>query len=135
MVDSLETVREAPTIGTKGYQRVKRNLAISRRYLPFLPTTVPSTFFSHLPLWQSVASIRMQTVKGLRPDTFYHGTSIEAALAIQAYGFDVARAGTNAGALLGLGVYCTTTLKKAMDYAKGNLAGGIIFELRVDLGR
>jgi len=26
-------------------------------------------------------------------------------------------------------------LEKAMDYAKGNLAGGIIFELRVDLGR
>ena len=77
----------------------------------------------------------MQTVKGLRPDTFYLGISIEAALAIQAYGFDVARAGTNAGALLGLGVYCTTTLEKAMDYAKGNPAGGIIFELRVDLGR
>ena len=49
----------------------------------------------------------METAKGLRPDNFYHGTSI--ALAIQAYGLDVSQAGTNAGALLGPGVYCTTT--------------------------
>jgi len=77
----------------------------------------------------------METAKGLRPDTFYHGTSIEAALEIQEYGFDVSRAGTNAGSLLGPGVYCTTTLEKAMDYAKGNPASGIIFELRADLGR
>jgi len=76
----------------------------------------------------------METSKGLRPDTFYHGTSIEAALAVQAYWFDVSRAGTNAGALLGPGVYCTT-LEKAMEYAKGNPAGGIIFEMRADLGR
>ena len=72
---------------------------------------------------------------GKRPDTFYHGTSIEAALKIQAYGFDVALSGSNAGALLGPGVYCTTTLKKAMDYAEGKEAGGIIFELQADLGR
>lgn len=77
----------------------------------------------------------MEKAKGLRPDTFYHGTSIEAALRIQVTGFDVSRAGTNAGALLGPGIYCTTTLEKAMDYAKGKPAGGIIFELRVDLGR
>jgi len=38
------------------------------------------------------------------------------------------------GALLGPGVYCTT-VEKAMDYAKGDPAGGIIFELRADLGR
>jgi len=71
----------------------------------------------------------------LRPSTFYHGTSVEAALSIQQKGFDPERSGSNAGALLGKGVYCTTTLEKAMDYAKKNPAGGIIFELRIDLGR
>ena len=49
-----------------------------------------------------------------RPTIFYHGTSVEAALAIQEKGFDPERSGTNAGALLGKGVYCTTTLEKAM---------------------
>ena len=38
------------------------------------------------------------------------------------------------GALLGKGVYCTTTLDKAMNYAKKKPASGIIFELRIDLG-
>ena len=85
------------------------------------------------------ASAASLSTMGPGPGTFYHGTSIEAALAIQATGFDATRASTNAGALLGPGVYCTTTLEKAMDYAKGlrtrNPAGGIIFELQADLGR
>ena len=70
-----------------------------------------------------------------RPTTFYHGTSPEAALSIQTNGFDPERSGSNAGALLGKGVYCTTTLEKAMHYAKRKAAQGIIFELRIDLGR
>ena len=66
--------------------------------------------------------------------SLYHGTSIDAALKIQAHGFDVALSGSNAGALLGPGVYCTTTLKKAMKYTKKKPLGGIIFELRTNLG-
>ena len=70
----------------------------------------------------------------------YHGTSIEAALAIQSGGFRVDLSGTNAGAMLGDGVYCTTTLEKALNYAKGlpgkpNPHGGVVFVLEVDLGR
>lgn len=64
-----------------------------------------------------------------RPTTFYHGT---AALSIQANGFDPERSGSNAGALLGKGVHYTTTLEKAMHYAKRKPAQGIIFELRID---
>ena len=33
---------------------------------------------------------------------FYHGTSVEAAMSIQAAGFDVSRTGSNAGAMLGV---------------------------------
>jgi len=83
---------------------------------------------------ETKAASAQETI-GQRPDTFYHGTSIEDALKIQAYGFDVALSRSNAGALLGLGVYCTTTLKKAMDYVEGKEADGIIFELQADLGR
>lgn len=39
------------------------------------------------------------------PTRFYHGTSLEAALAIQQHGFRVDLAGSNAGASLGAGVY------------------------------
>ena len=69
-----------------------------------------------------------------RPDVFYHGTNVEAALLIQAGGFRADLSGTNAGARLGPGVYCTTTLQKAMQYCKGP-HGGIVFELQVDLGK
>ena len=70
----------------------------------------------------------------------YHGTSIEAALAIQSGGFRVDLSGSNAGAMLGDGVYCTTTLLKALNYAAGNPYdpnphGGVVFRLEVDLGR
>ena len=67
---------------------------------------------------------------GSRPDTFYHATSEENALAIQERGF-VIPAGN--GGLLGRGVYCTSTLAKAMDYLKGP-HGGVILELKIDLG-
>ena len=68
-----------------------------------------------------------------RPTTFYHGTSVAAALSIQEHGFDPDRYGRNGR--LGKGVYCTTTLEKAMGYARTRPAKGIIFELRVDLGK
>ena len=71
----------------------------------------------------------------MAPGKFYHGTSIEAALSIQKDGFDPGRSGSNAGALLGKGVYCTTTLAKALHYANTRPARGIIFELEIDLGR
>jgi hypothetical protein len=69
------------------------------------------------------------------PRSFYHGTSIEAAFKIQETGFRVDLAGSNAGALLGPGVYCTTTMDKALHYAKQHPQQGVLFELEVDLGR
>ena len=54
-----------------------------------------------------------------RPTEFYHGTSLESILAIQATGFRLDLAGSNAGAALDSGVYITTTLEKALNYAKG----------------
>ena len=69
--------------------------------------------------------------RSLRPHTFYHGTNLKAALAIQETGF---RVPTGPGGCLGPGVYCTTTLKKAFDYLDCE-HGGIVFELEVDLGR
>jgi hypothetical protein len=67
------------------------------------------------------------------PRTFYHGTpALGNVLAIQRAGFDVGRSGANAGQMLGAGVYVTTSLKKAMNYAR---EGGAVFRLKVDLGR
>ena len=66
---------------------------------------------------------------------FYHGTSLEAALAIQSTGFRVDLSGTNAGAMLGDGVYITTTLEKALNYAKVKPHSGAIFKLQVKLGK
>jgi len=68
---------------------------------------------------------------GTRPKNFYHGTDEEAARQIQEQGFKV---GLGAGGLLGRGVYCTATLDKALEYAKGP-HGGIVLELEVDLGK
>jgi hypothetical protein len=59
---------------------------------------------------------------------------LEAALNIQKVGFDVARSGSNAGAMLGRGLYVTSTLEKAMNYAKRMPCQGAIFELKVQLG-
>ena len=69
------------------------------------------------------------------PREFYHGTSLEAALAIQRDGFNVELSGSNAGAMLGDGLYITTTLEKALNYAKPKPNAGAIFRLQVDLGR
>jgi len=67
------------------------------------------------------------------PRIFYHGTpALENVLAIQSRGFDVGRSGANAGQMLGAGVYVTTSLEKAMNYAR---EGGAVFRLEVDLGR
>jgi hypothetical protein len=66
----------------------------------------------------------------------YHATSLKAALCIQAEGFRVPNGPSQqkAGALLGPGVYASTTLQKAMKYCDGP-EGGIVFELAVDLGK
>ena len=60
-----------------------------------------------------------------RPTEFYHGTSLEAILGIQANGFRVDLSGSNAGQALGEGVYMTTTLEKALNYAKGKLSAQV----------
>ena len=65
-----------------------------------------------------------------RPDTFYHATSAANALRIQEQGFKIP---DGRGGLLGRGIYCTSTLRKAMDYLKGQY-GGTILELKIDLG-
>ena len=64
-----------------------------------------------------------------RPEIFYHGTSLEAAMDIQKNGFDVRKSGSNAGMSLGRGLYVTTTLEKALNYAKRTPCKGAIFEL------
>ena len=69
-----------------------------------------------------------------RPTEFYHGTSIEAALSIQESGFRADKAPKH-GALLGVGVYCTTTIEKALPYAKNEEANGVILKLEIDLGK
>lgn len=63
-------------------------------------------------------------VRSRRPSVFYHATSLQAALCIQAEGFRVDLSGTNAGARLGPGVYCTTMMKKAMHYCDDKKTGG-----------
>ena len=70
-----------------------------------------------------------------RPKTVYHGTSLDGAIKIQQNGFDVGLSGTNAGAMLGKGLYVTTTLQKALNYAAPKPCQGAIFELQVHLGR
>ena len=57
-------------------------------------------------------------------------------MSIQATGFDVSRSGSNAGAMLGPGLYVTTTLQKASTYAmQGHRPnGGMVFRLNVNLG-
>ena len=84
------------------------------------------------------AAVREMSLEALQ--TFYHGTSLEAALTIQDGGFRVDLAGSNAGAMLGNGVYITTTLEKALNYAHGTRTkprphGGCVLQLKVDLGR
>ena len=69
-----------------------------------------------------------------RPRFFYHGTSLKAGLTIQNGGWRTDLSGTNAGAMLGPGIYVTTTLEKALNYSKCKPAGGVIFKLEVDLG-
>ena len=69
------------------------------------------------------------------PRDFYHGTSLEAALKIQEEGFRVDLAGSNAGTMLGKGCYVTTSLEKALNYAKHKNADcGAIFRLDVTWG-
>ena len=75
----------------------------------------------------------MQPVSGVNT-TYYHGTSLQAALSIQRAGFDVGRSGSNAGRLLGDGVYVTDQLGKAMRYAQGRPHGCCVLQLEVDIG-
>jgi hypothetical protein len=65
---------------------------------------------------------------------------MQSALSIQTNGFLVSLAGSNAGAMLGPGVYVTTTLEKAMHYATGtrqrpNPCKGAVLQLHLDLGK
>ena len=60
----------------------------------------------------------------LAPTEFYHGTSLEGAVAIQNHGFNVNLAGKNDGDMLGAGAYLTTSLLKAYMYADNNHHGG-----------
>jgi hypothetical protein len=60
---------------------------------------------------------------------------LEAAENIQKVGFDVTRSGSNAGAMLGRGLYFTSTLEKAINYAKRMPCQGAIFEVQVQLGK
>lgn len=69
------------------------------------------------------------------PTDFYHGTSLDAVLGIQREGFRVDLSGSNAGACLGDGMYVTTTLEKALNYAKPKEHAGAVLRLRVDLGK
>jgi hypothetical protein len=48
---------------------------------------------------------------------------------IQKNGFDVRKSGSNAGMSLGRGLYVTTTLEKALNYAKRTPCKGAIFQL------
>eukprot|EP00040_Diaphanoeca_grandis_P044813 m.13673 g.13673 ORF g.13673 m.13673 type:complete len:540 (+) comp9807_c0_seq1:427-2046(+) len=80
-------------------------------------------------------STRVEQERIAKLRTFYHGTSLESALGIQKTGFRVDLAGSNAGTMLGIGVYCTTTLEKALNYAKRSEGGGIVFVLKVDVGK
>jgi hypothetical protein len=81
--------------------------------------------------------VDLEAGEGLEaPRDFYHGTSLEAALKIQEEGFRVDLAGSNAGTMLGKGCYVTTSLEKALNYAKHKNADcGAIFRLDVDLGQ
>ena len=89
-----------------------------------------------MPTTQSVAAVAGERQETPAATTrLYHGTSFEAAISIQRGGFRVGLAGTNAGARLGPGVYCSTTLKKALSYAGGHAGEGIIFVMDVALGR
>jgi len=76
----------------------------------------------------------MSSSTAKRPEIFYHGTSVNAALQIQARGFDLSCSGSGAGNLLGKGVYCTTVLDKATDYAKKKPGCGVVLQLRCQLG-
>ena len=69
-----------------------------------------------------------------RPTTFYHGTSIESAMQIQTYGFDVSQSGNSSGQLFGNGVYCTPVLARAVVHAHCKPMQGVVLQLVCDLG-
>ena len=66
------------------------------------------------------------------PTEFYHGTSFRAAVQIQRNGFDVSF--SKPQCILGPGLYITTSLEKALHYAKCKTNGGVVFKLFVDVG-
>jgi len=92
-------------------------------------TCLSSSGISHGPDCAARTKVLVPSKK--RPTTFYHATNLKAALTIQEGGF---RVPLGTGGCLGPGIYCTTSLKKAFDYLKCR-DGGVIFELRIDLGR
>ena len=67
-----------------------------------------------------------------KPEIFYHGTTVEKAVRIQEEGFKIP---PGPGGLLGRGVYATCTINKATEYSSPGVFGGIIFELKIDIGK
>jgi hypothetical protein len=82
------------------------------------------------------AAAEQRNLELARMTTYYHGTSIEAALQIQESGFRPSASGC-----LGPGVYYAATLEKALVYAKrnsrqpGQVKGGVILKLKIDEGK
>ena len=72
----------------------------------------------------------MEPAFRVRTHTFHHAKTEASVLRIQEEGFLIP---LGSGGLLGPGVYCTPTFKKAMDYLKGPCEG-VILELKIDLG-
>jgi len=96
------------------------------------PAVAVAASFGHPSTAQS--SLQSSSTDSLvdQPTEFYHATNLKAAISIQKEGFRVDLLSKRQ--LLGPGIYCTTKLCKALDYLSG-LDGGIIFQVRVDLGR
>lgn len=76
-----------------------------------------------------------KSTTGTPPTQCYHGTSLQAIMAIQEGGFRVDLAGSNAEMALGRGVYVTTTLQTALKCAESNPVAGGVLHLLIDLGR
>ena len=80
-------------------------------------------------LRSSAAAARLENPNVMRPNIFYHGTSVENALRIHEEGF-VPSEGS-----LGHGVYCTTTWPRAVDYIREPY-GGVVLVLYIrNLGK
>jgi len=66
-----------------------------------------STSAKDRPTFTEIVAFIHTAASAASGDIYYHGTSLAAALSIQKDGFDVTMSGSNAGAMLGDGVYVT----------------------------